>query len=190
MLPLHRRAFAAIAFAAFMAPLALPAPASARDDSVKAQQLAEDSRRALDRLIAANPGARALSEAAIAEAVFPAIVKAGLVVGGAVGDGTLFRGGEAVGYYRSVAASVGLQAGAQKFGYALFIMNDKALRYMNESAGWEIGVGPSVVLVDEGFGARASSTTLTQDVYAIIFDQTGLMAGLGLEGSKITRITP
>lgn len=190
MLSLHRRAFAAIAFAAVMAPLALPAPVSAADDSVDAQQLAEDSRRALDRLIATNPGAKALSEAAVAEAVFPAIVKAGLVVGGAVGDGTLFRNGEAVGFYRSIAASIGLQAGAQKFGYALFIMNDKALEYMNDSAGWEIGVGPSVVLVDEGFGAHASSTTLTQDVYAIVFGQTGLMAGMGVEGSKITKIDP
>ena len=34
-----------------------------------------------------------------------------------------------------------------------------------------------------------TSTTLTQDVYAFIFDQKGLMAGMGIQGSKITKIS-
>jgi lipid-binding SYLF domain-containing protein len=46
------------------------------------------------------------------------------------------------------------------------------------------------VVLDEGFGKKMSSTTLRKGVYAFIFDQKGLMAGLGLEGAKITRITP
>lgn len=44
-------------------------------------------------------------------------------------------------------------------------------------------------MLDKGAAASMTSTTLTQDVYAIPFGQHGLMAGLGLEGSKITKIS-
>jgi lipid-binding SYLF domain-containing protein len=120
--------------------------------------------------------------------VFPKIVKAGFLLGGAYGEGVLLQGGKTLGYYNSGAASYGLQAGVQWFGYALFFMNADALKYLDSSQGFEIGVGPSVVVVDQGMAKKFGSTTLTQDVYAFIFNQKGLMAGLGVEGSKITRI--
>ena len=120
--------------------------------------------------------------------VFPKIVKVGFLLGGAYGEGALIRQGRTVAYYNSAAASYGLQAGAQWFGYALFFMNEGALKYLDQSQGFEIGVGPSVVVVDEGMARKMTSTTLTQDVYAFIFNQRGLMAGIGIEGSKITRI--
>jgi len=69
-------------------------------------------------------------------------------------------------------------------------MDSSSLSYLEKSKGWEIGSGPSVVVLDEGFGKKLSSTTLQKGVYAFIFDQKGLMAGIGIEGSKITRITP
>ena len=69
-------------------------------------------------------------------------------------------------------------------------MTDSSLDYLAKSDGWEIGSGPSLVVVDEGFAKSMTSTTLTQDVYAFIFDQKGLMAGIGIQGSKITRIHP
>ena len=46
-----------------------------------------------------------------------------------------------------------------------------------------------VVVVEKGMGKSITSTTLTHDVYAFIFDQKGLMAGLGLQGSKITKLS-
>jgi len=63
----------------------------------------------------------------------------------------MLKGGKPVGYYRTAAASYGLQAGAQKFGYALFFMTDSALPYLDKSGGWELGSGPSLVVDDEGF---------------------------------------
>jgi lipid-binding SYLF domain-containing protein len=69
-------------------------------------------------------------------------------------------------------------------------MDDASLRYLEKSEGWEIGTGPSVVILDKGFAKNLSSTTLRKGVYAFIFDQKGLMAGIGLQGSKITEITP
>jgi lipid-binding SYLF domain-containing protein len=95
-----------------------------------------------------------------------------------------------VGYYNTVAASYGLQAGIQEFGYALFFMSDSALQYLNKSDGWEIGVGPSVVIVDAGVAKSLTTTTARKEIYAFIFSQKGLMAGLGLQGTKVTRIDP
>ncbi len=143
---------------------------------------------ALRKLISENPAARELNEKAVAVLVFPKIVKVGFLLGGAYGEGVLQQGGKTVGYYNSAAASYGLQAGAQSYGYALFFMNREALKYLDSSQGFEIGAAPSVVVVDQGMAKKFSSTTLTQDVYGIIFDQNGLMAGIGIEGSKITKI--
>ncbi len=95
-----------------------------------------------------------------------------------------------MGYYNMVAGSYGLQAGVQSFDYAMFFMTDSALDYLNSSAGFEVGVGPSVVVVDAGIAKSLTTTTAKDDVYAFIFGQKGLMAGLGLQGSKITRIKP
>ena len=152
------------------------------------QELNRDGAKALKSLYANNKSARLLGEKARAVLVFPSMVKAGFMFGGQMGEGVLMKRGKPVGYYNSVAASYGLQAGVQKFGYALFFMNDGALAYLDKSSGWEVGVGPSIVVVDEGMGKSMTSTTLTQDVYAFIFDQRGLMGGLGIQGSKITKI--
>ena len=122
--------------------------------------------------------------------IFPNIVKAGFLVGGQFGDGALRKRGKTVAYYRSLAASYGFQAGAQSFGYVLFFMDEESLRYLDQSDGWELGSGPSLVMLDKGFAKSLSTTTLQKGVYAYIFDQRGLMGGVGLQGSKITRLTP
>lgn len=166
-----------------VATVAAPPPASAGSNA----ELERSAKRALDDLTSSNSAARQLRGKAKAVLVFPRMIKAGFLFGGQIGDGVLLKGGRAAGYYNSVAASYGLQAGGQTFGYALFFMTESALDYLNKSGGWEIGSGPSVVVVDQGMAKSFSSTTLTQDVYAFIFDQKGLMAGVGIQGSKITR---
>jgi len=88
----------------------------------------------------------------------------------------------------TVAASYGLQAGVQSFGYVLFFMTDSAVAYLGKSDGFEIGVGPSIVVLDQGKAKTLTTTTGQSDIYAFIFDQKGLMAGLGLQGSKISRM--
>jgi lipid-binding SYLF domain-containing protein len=145
---------------------------------------------ALLSLYASSPAAKELSKVAKGILVFPDVVKAGLIVGGQYGTGALRVQEKTVGYYNTVSASYGLQAGAQKFGYALFFITQSGLDYLTKSKGWEIGVGPSVVVVDEGIARSLSTTTAKEDIYAFFFDQKGLMAGLGLQGSKITKITP
>lgn len=153
-----------------------------------AAELAQESEQALQKLYRSEPVADAIGRQAKAVLVFPNIVKAGLVFGGSYGEGVLFRKGQPNQYYNSVSGSWGLQAGAQSYGYALFLMNDKAVKYLDRSDGWELGVGPTVVIVDKGIAKNLSTTTLKDDAYAFIFDQQGLMAGIALEGSKISRI--
>lgn len=151
-------------------------------------ELNNTSSAAIEMLLGSNPAAAAVAKKARAVLVFPSIVKAGFVFGAAYGEGELRQGATVDGYYNSFTASWGLQAGAQSYGYAVFLMSDKAMRYIHESHGWEIGVGPTVVVVDQGIAANLSSTTMQDDAYAFIFDQKGLMAGVSIEGTKISRI--
>ncbi len=153
-----------------------------------AEDLNQDATQALQTLYKTNSAAEAISKRARAILVFPKIIKAGLVFGGSYGEGVLNKGGKVVGYYNSVSASWGWQAGAESYGYVVFLMNDKAVRYLDKSKGWEIGVGPNVVVVNEGIAKNVSSSTLKDDAYAFIFDQQGLMASLSIEGTKISRI--
>jgi len=173
-----------LVFAFTAGALTSPHPAAA----ASAAEIDRDAQKALRDLYAKSPSAKTMSEKAIGILVFPGIVKGGFIVGGQYGEGALIRDGNTVAYYSTIAASYGLQAGLQKFGYALFFMTDSALKWLDKSDGWEIGVGPSIVVVDVGAAASMTSTTLQSDIYAFFFDQKGLMAGLGLQGTKITRL--
>jgi lipid-binding SYLF domain-containing protein len=153
-----------------------------------AEDLDRDAAQSLQKLYKSNSVAEELSKKAKAVLVFPKILKAGLVFGGSYGEGVLNRPSHPVKYFNSVSASWGWQAGAESYGYVVFLMNDKAIKYLEKSSGWEIGVGPSVVVVNEGMAKNLSSSTLKDDAYAFIFDQQGLMASLSIEGTKISRI--
>jgi lipid-binding SYLF domain-containing protein len=155
-----------------------------------AADLNREANAALARLYENTPIAKTLAAHATAVLIFPSIVKGGFVLGAQYGKGVLREKGKTVAYYKTSALSYGLQAGAQSYGYALILMTPKALKYLKNSKGWEIGVGPSVVLVDEGVAKSLTTTTTKDDIYAFIFGQKGLMAGIGIQGSKITRIHP
>lgn len=161
---------------------------SSRANAATAADLEKDSAQALEALYKKNPIAAEVSKHAKAVLVFPNIVKAGLVFGGAYGEGVLTKNEKVAGYYNSVTASWGWQAGAESYRYVVFLMSNKAVNYLDKSKGWEIGVGPTVVVVNEGVAKNLSSTTLKDDAYAFIFDQQGLMAGISIEGTKISRV--
>jgi len=152
--------------------------------------LTADGQRALQKLEATESKARFLARHARAILVFPHMLKAGFVFGGQTGDGVLLEGGRATGFYNLSGGSWGLQVGGQTFGFALFFMTASSLRYLRDSGGFSVGSGPSIVVVNKGGGAELDTTTITQDVYAIPFNQKGLMADLTLQGTKITRIHP
>ncbi len=173
------QAMLALVLAAFIA-----GPAFAASASV----LEQDARAALDSLYSNSPGAKTIGDKAKGILVFPSVTKAGFIVGGQGGDGVLFEKGKVTDYYNTGAASVGLQAGVQSYGYALFFVTDEDLKYLKSSSGWSLGTGPNIVIADAGAAKDASTLTGKKGVYGFIFDQKGLMAGLGLVGQKITKI--
>jgi len=161
---------------------------SSSANATSAEELNTEAAQALQTLYKNNPVAENLSKKARAILVFPKILKAGLVFGGSYGEGVLLKNSQFSGYYNSVSASWGWQAGAESYGYVVFLMNDKAVKYLEKTKGWEIGVGPNVVFVNQGAAKNLSSSTMKDDAYAFIFDQQGLMASLSIEGTKISRI--
>jgi lipid-binding SYLF domain-containing protein len=152
-------------------------------------QLEQDARAALNALYATSPHAKELAARADSVLIFPSVFKAGLLLGGSGGNGVLFSAdGQVLGHYNASSLSWGLQAGAQSYSEAMFLMTPAAKQYLDSSEGWSVGMGPSVVVADAGAGADLSTTTARSDVYAFIYGQSGLMAGLGVQGQKITRL--
>ena len=155
------------------------------------RQISADSRAALNHLYAQNPTAKRLGSRASGILVFPHVAKGGFVFGAEGGNGALFGSdGGTRGYYQTAGASWGLQAGVQKYGYALFLMNKQEVANLDQAAGWSVGSSPSLVVVDKGAAAEMTTKNMNKGVYAFIFDQKGLMGGLGLKGTKITKINP
>jgi lipid-binding SYLF domain-containing protein len=182
------KTFSSVAIAVIMVGFNVLVPAAGLAASASA--IDRDAKASLDKLYKHTPGAKALADKAVAVLVFPSIVKGGFIIAGQYGDGALRKNGKTVAYYRSLAASYGFQAGAQAFGYVLFFMDDASVKYLDNSAGFELGTGPSLVVLDSGFGKALSTTTLQKGIYAFIFDQKGLMGGVGIQGTKITKINP
>ena len=180
-MPIARRRLAALALPL----LALPATARAATK----REIDDAVAPALARL-QEQDGTRILADNAKAILIFPRIIRGGFVFGGQYGNGAMIEGTETTGYYNIAGASFGLQIGAQTYGLAMFIMTAEALEFFRKSQGWEIGTGPSVVALDAGLAGSLTSTTMSQDVYAVTFGQQGLMAALALNGTKITKITP
>jgi len=159
--------------------------------NASASEIRRESKRALSELYSQNPAARKLGNKAAGVLVFPHIVKGGFVVGAEGGNGALINRDQTVSkYYQTAGASYGLQAGVQKFGYALFLMQPSDVRKLDEADGWEVGSSPTLVVVDQGMSTSLTTKTVQKGTYAFFFNQRGLMAGLGLKGTKITRIHP
>ncbi len=182
-----RNACAALAVTGLIA-LPIASVERAQAAASTSEELNTDAKQSLDSLYRINPTAQSIAKKAKAILVFPNIVKAGLIFGGAYGEGVLMKGNTVADYYNSISGSWGLQAGAQSYGYAVFLMTDKAVSYLNRTDGWELGVGPTVVLVDEGAAKNLSTSTLKDDAYAFIYSQQGLMGGISIEGTKVSKI--
>ena len=144
-----------IAFAAGL--LISPIPAM----GATAAEINRDAKSALEKLYAKSPKAKTLGEKAKGVLVFPGIAKGGFMVGGQYGEGALIKDGKTAGYYNTLQLSYGLQAGIQKYGYALFLMTDSALKWIDKSDGWEVGTGPTIVVMDAGAAGAINTNPST-----------------------------
>ncbi|MCW1925287.1 YSC84-related protein [Luteolibacter arcticus] len=190
-IPLFCRVALALAAPAFLTQCAYEPVTRANAANASRADISGDARAALEDLYSRDPGARKLGRSAAGILVFPHITKGGLMVGAEAGNGVLFgRDGATKGYYQTAGASYGLQAGVQKYGYVLFLMSSSEVSQLNRAAGWEVGSSPGLVVVDRGIAGTITSRTADRGVYAYVFNQKGLMAGLSFKGTKITRIQP
>ncbi len=155
-----------------------------------AAQIDAKVNEALPVLYGTSEEAKKLSESAKGILIFPRVIKAGVGIAGQYGEGALLVDGKTDSYFSTFAMSYGLQAGAQKFGYAMFLMTDDAIAYLKASDGWELGSGPSIVVMNTGKGASISTSTVKNGIYVFFFGQKGLMAGLGIQGTKVTPFVP
>ncbi|CAL1240347.1 BPSL1445 family SYLF domain-containing lipoprotein [Candidatus Methylocalor cossyra] len=143
---------------------------------------------AVARLRADLRGADELLRSAAGVLVFPDVVEGAFWGGAQYGEGVLRIRGRSADYYQIIAASFGLQFGAQKKDILLLFMNNQALEDFRNSAGWRVGVDGTVTLVTVGAEGSVSTDTYNRPILAFVLDQRGLMAGVSLEGSKITRL--
>lgn len=132
-------------------------------------------------------GAEFLSKAS-GVLVFPDVIKAGLVVGGEYGAGALRIGGKTVQYYNIASASFGFQIGAQQYAIVMVFLNNEALQKFRDSKGWEAGVDGSVAIAEWGAGEDINTQNFKDPIVGFVFSNKGLMAGISIEGSKITEI--
>jgi len=144
--------------------------------------------RALRELTQNIRGARELMQRAKGYLILADITKAGFVVGGEYGEGTLFVGGAPVAYYSVASASIGLQAGVQTSNQALFFLTESALREFRTADGWTASADAEIAIYDDGMGLRLDSQIVNRPVVGFVFGREGLLAGASIEGSKYSRI--
>ena len=174
-----------IVLSAILALLAGNAPGHA----ASAGEINAGARATLDRMYRQIPGTQALGAKAAGILVFPTIVKAGIGIGGEYGEGAMRVGGKTVAYYNSVAASVGLQLGAQARSVVIMFMTSDALAGFQRVDGWKVGVDGSIAIITVGAGGSIDTNRIASPVIGFILDNKGLMYNLTLEGSKISRIS-
>jgi lipid-binding SYLF domain-containing protein len=120
----------------------------------------------------------------------PVVTEAGLFVGGAYGQGALRINDVTVDYYSATRASFGLQIGAQQYAHALFFMTEQALQDFRMSEGWAASADLRYATPTQGGSMGAETTTQFAPVIAVVFGQSGVLAGASLAGVKYARIIP
>jgi len=159
------------------------------DPAARRQALDASADSAISRLYAQHPGSKELLNAAKGVLVFPSVVSAGFIVGGASGQGVLRRGGKTTGYYRMTEGSIGLLAGAQSQAIFLLFMTDGALQRFETSSGWTAGVDGSVAMMTVGANAQVTTQTSQQEIIGFVMTNAGLMGSVSVNGARITRLS-
>lgn len=165
--------------------------AYAQDKEGRFKEIDSQVDSAIIYLLTTKPETEELRNRASGILMIPVVTKAGLVFGGAYGEGALRVDGATVDYFSSLQLNWGLQIGAKQYSYALFFMNDEALdSFRNASGGWKFGAGLEAVVIDESNQTGVNTLDRLYDVVGVVFGQAGFHAGMSLEGTIYNRLTP
>ena len=118
--------------------------------------------------------------------IFPDVNKISFIVGGEHGDGVLRVRDRPVRYYTLSGGSIGYQAGAQSKAVVLAFMTPEALEHFRTSNGWTVGADADLAVASFGANARVNSASLNRPVVEFVLNNQGLLAGVALQGTKIT----
>lgn len=161
---------------------------TAAQNTAKRQSIDADVDATLARLYNTVNGSRELLSRANGVLVFPGVISAGFWIGGQYGTGALRVDGRTTGYYSTVGGSFGLQIGAQSKAIIFAFMNHEALDGFLSSQGWSAGADATVAVVTVGANGNIDTSTATSPVEAFVLTNAGLMAGVSLEGVKVSRL--
>jgi len=144
----------------------------------------------LSKLYQTAPASRELVARAKGVLVFPNVLEAGFVIGGEYGKGALRVNNRTEGYYSTTAGSVGFQAGAQSKAIVVLFMTQDSLDKFRNSDGWTVGADATVALANVGANGNIDSNTVQQPIVGFVMTNGGIMAGVSLQGAKISKINP
>lgn len=161
---------------------------SSRDPETRRASLNAGADAALANLFQQISSSEPLVNSAKGVLIFPSVLEAGLVFGASSGEGVLRKNGETVSFHRTTSGSWGLQAGAQSTAVFLLFMTDEALRRFETQDGWSVGADANVTLVSVGANAQITTETAQQPVIGFVLSNRGLMAGLTLNGTRVSRL--
>jgi lipid-binding SYLF domain-containing protein len=162
--------------------------AGRQDPDTRRQNINAGADNALAELYRQVPGSQQMVSNSKGVLVFPAVISAGFVFGASHGEGAMRSGGKTTGFYRQTGGSWGLQAGAQSQAMFILFMTQEALDSFNNSNGWTAGANATVAMVSVGANAQATTNTVQQPVVGYVLSNGGLMAGLTIDGTRITRL--
>jgi lipid-binding SYLF domain-containing protein len=144
------------------------------------------------------PTTRPFFEQAYGYAVFPTVGKGGIGVGGAYGEGRVYRGGAVTGDVSLVQLNIGLQLGGQTYSEIIFFQDKNAFDKFT-SGSFSFGAQASAVAIAVGASAQAGSngssanaaSFQSDSMYTLgmaVFTMTkgGLMYEASIGGQKFT----
>ena len=152
-------------------------------------ELESQATASLNRLYSAMPGTREQVAKSKGVLVCPAVIGGSFVIGAEHGKCVLRSNGTTRGYYSTTAASIGWQAGGQsKAVIYVFSTQDAYSKFVN-SDGWAVGADASVAVGKAGANGSIDTATVDAPVSSYVLTNTGLEAGVSVQGSKITKIS-
>jgi len=168
--------------------------------TVGAQQVKDYSKA--KNVFDSSPQLRWFFENAYGYALFPVVGKAALIVGGAYGEGQVYRGGQVTGTVNLIHGSIGFQWGGQAFSEIIFFQDKRAFDAFTRGQ-FEFDAKASAIAITAGASAKASTTgssasatagpqtgVQSQSYYSsngmatFVHAKGGLMAELSIGGQK------
>ena len=124
----------------------------------------------------------------VAQIVFPKAFKAGLFIGGNYSEGFIFRDGKALGRIRMSGGNLGPQIGGQQYSQIIYVMTEEKFNALLSSNAVKFQGTLSYAKNGKSVTSLISTQTEMAEAHTIIFNQTGYLAGITMDGVQYSVI--